>query len=158
MASPPPSSPLIVERAITWPWLMVAVVQVGCLNPQDGVQLVGAVAVAARAIWVWNSMASATMAVVSSGTSTSVVLVSSPGRSMHAYSGSSWCSDGRLRAKVVRFSLNGPGPLRTPLTSCSSALSDPRCGVPSVISLRETSAPPRRSRYQRATRPPSIGR
>src|SRR5262249_40000668 len=74
--------------------------------------------------------------------------------SRHAYAGSSWCIDGRLNAKPVRSAASGPTPGRTPLTSCSSALAAPRYGVPSVISLRATAAPPQGSRYQRATRPP----
>src|SRR5262249_8406524 len=98
----------------------------------------------------------------------SVMVRRSVPRSRQAYAGGRWGMDGRLRAKAgraggrgtrlrakpVRSAASGPTPGRTPLTSCSSALAAPRYGVPSVISLRVTAAPPQCSRYQRATRPP----
>ena len=88
------------------------------------------------------------------GTDTSVVLAHPPALPMHANSGSSWKSEGMLREKSVRSTDSGPIPFLTPLTSCSSASVAPRHGVPSVMSLRVTSAPPHFSMYHRATRPP----
>lgn len=86
----------------------------------------------AAAAWFiswWNFIASVTMPVTSSGSATSVVRSSPPTPpSMHAYSGSSWCSDGRLRANSVRLIESGPMPGRTPLMSWSMARAAPRVG------------------------------
>ena len=90
----------------------------------------------------WNRIASAIMVASSSGTVTSVVLRRPPALSMHAYSGSSSNSPGRLRASSVRSTFTGPHPFDTPLTRESSAFAAPRCGVPSVITLRVISWPP----------------
>ncbi len=84
-------------------------------------------AAAAASSSVWNAMASMTMAVSSSGTVVSVVVSRGPlPVSMQAYSGRSWCSEGRLRANRVRSTDSGPIPFRTPLTSWPRAEAAPR--------------------------------
>src|SRR5206468_11815373 len=64
-------------------------------------------------------MPSATIAPSSSGRVHSVVLSRPLGDSIHAYSGRSWWTDGRLRANVVRSSFRGPMPLGSPTFECS---------------------------------------
>ena len=72
------------------------------------------------------------------------------GRSAAAGTRTSASAAARLRSATF----SGPSFLTNPLTRKSTALSEPRCGVPNVISVRVSCQPPRHSRYQRATSPP----
>ena len=75
--------------------------------------------------------------------------------STHGYIGSSWYTDVSDRSSRLRSAtFSGPSFFTNPLTRKSTAFSEPRCGVPNVISARVSCQPPRHSRYQRATSPP----
>ena len=117
-----------------------AVVSVGWVRARIGIDVYEPACSAAPArSSSWKRIASATIAASSSGTTVSVVFWSEPPASMHAYSGRSWNSAGRLRARSVRSKPIGPIPLRIPLTSETSAFNAPRCGVPSVMTFPVTS-------------------